>query len=283
VKFYGGFNHQVFWGNERILYKNYFTLSPMETYLYVITGKPYDSNVIGMSKIGNHLGSIDLGFEYKFKGVRLLAYRQNIYDIGALYYLANIRDGLNGLSLVNIGHKERKFQWKKMLVEVLYTKNQAGELWSRFTPSGDENYYNNDQYITGWSYKSIGIGNPFICTRNNTREGLPADPGDYFINNRVVVFHFGFEGSVQKWDLVLKTSYSLNYGTFGTSVVGHTLGKDRTLPIYGIFSETKQFSAYFEANKELKQGLKFGFISAFDTGGLYYESFGILLRLSKSF
>ena len=75
--------------------------------------------------MGNHLGSIDLGFEYKFKNVRLLAYRQNFYDAGALYYLANIRDGLNGLSLVNTNYTRKGFQWRKMLVEVLYTKNQG--------------------------------------------------------------------------------------------------------------------------------------------------------------
>ena len=131
--------------------------------------------------------------------------------------------------------------------------------------------------------KGIGIGNPFICSRAYTREGLPSDPGDYFINNRVVAFHFGFEGSVQEWNFILKTSYSLNYGTFGTSVVGHTVGKDRTLPMYGIFSETKQLSAYFEANKELKKGLNVGFTGAFDVGELYYNSFGVLFRLFKSF
>jgi hypothetical protein len=282
-KLYGGFNHQAFWGNEKNYYGNIFTLSPFKTYLYIITGTAYGTNSIPRSKIGNHLGSIDLGCEYDFKNIRLLAYRQNFYDIGALYYLANIRDGLNGLSLVNIKQSDNRFHWKKMLIEVFYSKNQAGELWSPPTPSGDENYYNNDQYAEGWSYKGIGIGNPFICPRAYTREGLPSDPGDYFINNRVVAFHFGFEGSLQNWNFIAKTSYSLNYGTFGTSEVGHTLGKVRTLPLFGIFSETKQFSAFFEANKELKQGLNFGFVSAFDTGGLYYDSFGLLLRLSKSF
>ena len=170
-----------------------------------------------------------------------------------------------------------------MLIEVLYTKNQALEFWSPPVPSGDENYYNNYQYIQGWSYKGIGLGTPFICSGTSTREGLPIDPNDYFINNRVIAFHFGYEGSIQKWDFVLKSSYSLNYGTFGTSEVGHTLGKTRTLPRYGIFSETKQLSAYFEANKELKNGLNFGFTGAFDIGDLYYDSFGLLLRLSKSF
>ncbi|MBA7547166.1 hypothetical protein ES705_39568 [subsurface metagenome] len=283
-KLYGGFNHQVFWGSEEEYYGSNYTLSDIECYFYIITGKPYGTNVIPSSKIGNHLGSIDLGFEYNFQNVRLLAYHQFFYDIGALYYLANIRDGLNGLSLLNKQcSSEKRFQWKKILLEVLYTKNQAGEFWSPLTPSGDEDYYNSDQYIKGWSYKDIGLGTPLICTRTSIYEELPTNPGDYFVNNRVVAFLIGFEGSIQRWDFVLKTSYSLNYGTFGTSEVGHTLGKIRTLPRYGIFPETKQLSAYFEVNKELKRDLNFGIIGAFDAGHLYYNSSGLLLRLSKSF
>jgi hypothetical protein len=190
---------------------------------------------------------------------------------------------MNGLSLVNLRQTTTGFHWKKMLVEVLYTYNQAGELWSPPTPSGDENYYNNDQFVHGWSYYGAGIGNPFICTQADTRAGLPADPGDYFINNRVVVFHYGFEGSLRKWNYILKTSYSLNYGTYGTSVVGHTLGKTRTLQEYGIFPETKQFSAYLDANRDLKNGLNIGFTGAVDSGQLYYNSFGLLVRVGKTF
>jgi hypothetical protein len=277
-KLYGGFNHQAFWGSEKKIFGNDYKLSLFQTYWYVITGKAYL-----FSKVGNHLGSIDLGLEYNFKNVKLLAYRQNFYDIGALYYLANIRDGLNGLSLVNTRQTGNRFQWKKMLVEVLYTKNQGGELWSPTTPSGDENYYNNYQFTEGWSYKGIGLGTPFIGTRASIREGLPSGTEDYFINNRVVAFHFGFEGSIQKWDFILKTSYSLNYGTFATDEVGHTVGKIRVSPRYEIFPETRQLSTYFEGNRELKNGLNFGFTGAFDIGELYYNSFGLLFRLSKSF
>ncbi len=270
-KLYGGFNHQVIWCNENAVP---FSTSLLKTYASVITGR---------NRIGDHLGSIDLGFEYSFKNLRLLAYRQNIYDAGALYHFANIRDGLNGISLTNTRYTNRDFQWRKMLVEVLYTKNQAGEMWSPRTNSGDENYYNNDQYLTGWSYKGLGIGNPFISDQTYTREGLPADPIDYFINNRVVVFHFGFEGSIQKYNFILKTSCSLNYGTFGTSPEGHTIGKLRTPPVYGIFGEKKQQSTYLNINKELKQGVNIGFTGAFDLGELYYNSSGLLLNVSKSF
>lgn len=278
LKLYGGFNHQVMWGNEKEYWGNYFPYSQIKTYLYVITGRSWD-----YSRMGNSLGSIDLGIEYVFKNLRMLAYRQNLYDAGALYYLANISDGLNGLSISNIKFNKGGFQWRKMLLEVLYTKNQAGEAWSKLTPSGDENYFNHYQYIKGWSYKGIGIGNPFITSRNYIREGLAADPTDYFINNRVVAFHFGFEGSIQNWDFILKTSYSLNYGTYGTSEVGHTVGKVRTIPVYGLFGEKKQFSAYMNAGRELKNGLNISLTGAFDVGELYYNSVGALFSLSKTF
>jgi hypothetical protein len=73
---------------------------------------------------------------------------------------------------------------------------------------------------------------------------------------------------MQEWDFILKTSYSLNYGTYYTIV---------------LFRETKQFSAYLEANKKLKKGLNLGFTGAFDVGGLYYNSVGVLFNVSKSF
>ena len=283
-KLYGGFSHQVFFGSESDYYGRNYTLTSFERYWYVISGKPYGNNVIPTSKIGNHLGSIDFGFEYNFKNARLFGYHQFVYDIGALGHLANVRDGLSGLSLANTQSSgKRSLKWKKILLEFLYTKNQAGELWSPYTPSGDENYYNSDVYVKGWWYAGNGLGNPLINTRDWAREGLVADPHDYFINNRIIALHLGFEGSVKNWNFILKTSYSMNYGTFGTSEVGHTLGKDRTLPKYGIFTETKQLSSYVETNMDLKKNLKLGIVGAFDVGKLYYNSFGFLLRMSKSF
>ena len=101
LKLYGGFNHQVVWGNEQDYYNDDYTLSPIETYFYVITGKKYSNGIIQDERQGNHLGSIDIGFEYEFDKVKLLLYRQNFYEAGALAHLANIQDGLNGISLEN--------------------------------------------------------------------------------------------------------------------------------------------------------------------------------------
>jgi len=66
----------------------------------------------------------------------------------------------------------------------------------------------------------------------------------------------------------MKTSYSMNYGTYLTS---------------GLFNETKQFSAYIEVNKELKNKLNIGVAGAFDIGDLFYNSGGIMFNIFKSF
>ncbi len=264
-KLYGGFNHQVLWGNEKESYGLGYAFSPLKTYLYVIRGGTY---IDGNTRLGDHLGSIDLGFEYDFKNVRLLAYRQNLYEAGALYYLANISDGLNGLSLVNKKQSNKGFKWEKILFEVFYTKSQGGESWSVPRPSGPEDYYNHYQYLQGWSYQGIGIGNPFIVPRNSTKEGLPSDTYQYFISNRVAAFHFGYEGSIDYWNFILKTSYSLNYGTYAT---------------ISQFPETKQFSAYLDVSRELKNGVNIGLTGALDKGELYYDCYGVLVRVGWRF
>jgi hypothetical protein len=177
----------------------------------------------------------------------------------------------------------QKVRWNKLLFEFLYTKNQGGEAWSKVTPSGDEDYYNNYLYTEGWSYKQTGIGNPLITSRNDMRAGLPKYPKDYFTNNRVVAFHLGLAGGVGQWNILSKFSYSLNYGTFGTSPVGHTTGEKHTPAIYGIFPKTSQFSGYVEANRPLQKGLNLGAIIAADQGRLLNNSAGLFIKVSKTF
>jgi hypothetical protein len=282
IKLYAGFNHQVVWGNEQDYYTEDYTLEPLETYLYVITGKKYSNGYIQEERQGNHLGSIDLGLEYEFKNVKVLLYRQSLYEAGALAHLANILDGLNGISLQNLHKGGKKGLWDKMLFELLYTKNQAGEPWSPETGSPYEPYYNHGQYITGWSYLGSGLGTSFIGTRDYIRENLPAHPEEYFINNRVMALHFGCEGAVKNVSYIFKGSWSKNYGTYRTT------DEEQSTDIinpgdYGIFGEQEQFSSYLGINRIFSNGLILGFIGAFDYGNLYYNSFGMFLSASYSF
>ena len=278
LKLYGGVNHQVFWGNERAVFGPGFTLPGWKSFLYAGIGKTWQN-----SKIGNHIGSIDMGLDYDFDDVRLTLYRQNFYDEGALYHLANIKDGLNGISITNKEDYGEFFHWTKFLFEYFCSKNQAGYPTSTYTNSGDENYYNNYEYKQGWSYKGLGLGNPFISTYTSTRTDLPNDTADFFNNNRVVAFHFGAQGAVSNWYFTAKLSYSMNYGTFGTSPYGHTTGRLRQVPRFGYWQEVSQFSSYLEVKKALANGYSIGCAAALDNGKLLNNSGGIILKLSKTF
>ncbi|WP_354304992.1 capsule assembly Wzi family protein [Pedobacter sp. UYP1] len=284
LKLYGGFNHQVYWGNEKEAYGPNFKLSPLKSFFYVATGKSYGAAGVPTSKIGNQLGSVDLGAEYDFTSVKVMVYRQTFYDVGALSKLANIRDGLNGISFENKNYdrKNRGFEWKKALFEFFYSKDQAGYPWSIPTKSGDEDYYNNFYYMEGWSYNGLGVGNPLITTRDDARKGQAYRYADNFINNRVVAVHFGLSGSVKEWDFTTKLTYSKNYGTFGTSIYGGSTGSIRNPQTTNIFVPVDQFSFYLEGMRPLNKGYSVGFATALDQGKLLYNSYGLLLKLRKS-
>lgn len=285
-----GFNHEVYWGNEQSIYGKNWGLSVPKTFEYVVIGKTWKG-----SKVGNHLGSIDLGLQYDFGQVRLLAYRQNFYDEGALAKLANIVDGLNGISLVNKDDEEEPdyypvqrhdtyhvFHWHKIVVELFYSKNQAGYPWSKRTRSGDENYYNNNTYPLGWSYKGMGLGNPFVTPYTTTRKTLPNDTTDFFNNNRVIALYAGMEGSFLDYRFTAKGSYSMNYGTYGTSPWGHSTGNRFYPPKYGLFPKVNQFSAYLSVERDLDPRWTIGCVTSIDYGKLFYNSGGIIFKLRRN-
>ncbi|WP_118976670.1 capsule assembly Wzi family protein [Taibaiella koreensis] len=276
VKLYGGFNHQVFWGDENRYYHDW-DLAPLPTAFKALTGTTYHG-----SKVGNHLGSIDQGIEIDLSRVKINAYHQFFYDVGGLYHLSNIKDGLWGLSLTN-GQEQSKetIGWQKVLVEFLYTKSQGGEPNAKITPSGDENYYNG-MYTEGWTYQQQNLGSPLLTNRQYMRAGLPhGSVNDYIVNNRVMAFHAGIMGNLYRWSVTAKATYSLNYGTWGSSPFGHSGAELRSPGPPPYFTRVKQFSGYIEASRPLKNGFRIGFALAGDQGGLLYNSIGGLISLSK--
>lgn len=278
-KVYAGLNHQVTWVNGNSFYESDFSLSMPEIYFYIITGKRYNSGAITGERLGNHLGSLDLGFEYSAGKLGVLIYRQQVYETGALAYLANIRDGLSGLVLTNLRTQNSTSAWHKILFEFLYTKNQGGPPWAPSSPSGAESYYNHGQFIQGWAYDGMVMGTPFITSRAYAREELPDNPNQYFINNRLFAFHFGFEGKILGVDCSVRTSWSRNTGTYWTSEEAFDAGIPEVYE-YGVFFPKDQFSSFVGMTRRIKDGLSMGIISAIDYGDLLENSFGLYLRLS---
>jgi hypothetical protein len=282
VKFYGGGNHQVMWGSEKEVFGPDWTLSPAKSFLYAATLHSFGNNSVLNSKVGNHVGSIDFGMEYNFPSLTLFIYRQNIYDADALLHFANGFDGLNGISLENKKTSD-KLQLRKIVFEVLSTTNQNGDMEPKYLGSGDENYYNHPEYAQGWSYKGVGIGTPFISPKYTVRSGFPSSAGEYFINNRVLAFHTAMNSTLGPWTGLVKLSYSINHGTWATSPIGKRGMYHRDAPSPFVFPEANQFSGFIEVGRKLKKNMHVGIVGAVDAGDLFYNSAGIILKLSKSF
>ena len=227
VRFIGGINHQVIWGGYspylgNDLSNNGYLPSSFKAYLYAVTALPYsdasiDGNVTSFdetNRIGNHLGSLDLGIEFMLGNCTFLVYRQNPYDTGAIWYLKTIADGLNGLSIRRQKQGEGFFTIDRGLIEFLYTVNQGGDRFIINDPNqrGKVNYFNNGQYMDGWTTRAHTIGTPFLTPEGDIRSTLPYGP---IINNRVALWHVGLSGHIGRTAIwLLKLSESRNLGTY---------------------------------------------------------------------
>ncbi|WP_293691497.1 capsule assembly Wzi family protein [Spirosoma sp. 48-14] len=231
TKFYAGINHQVMWGGQTDRLSNNSTIknnqlpNQFSDYVNMVLALPLGnrtdidttrvSHFDHENRIGNHLGTVDLGFEYIGRSFSLFAYRQNIYEDGSLFYLTNIQDGLNGLRIRNRRPRNPTgIQIKDLLLEYLYTQSQGG---SQFLESsaqrGRDNYFNHSQYQDGWSRYGQTIGTPFISPTPASRSDLPQY--GFTNNNRVAVMHMGMSGRILDFfSFQFKASYSENLGTY---------------------------------------------------------------------
>ena len=281
--FYGGFNHQVQWGGE-LLYpdpKNQFSIngkigSSFNDYVNVVTGRSLagasDTTKNGsndaLNRSGNHLGTIDLGFEITTNNFSVFCYRQNIYEDGSLAYLNNITDGLNGIS-INIKKKsEARIILHKIVLEYLNTTSQGGVGGSDNTDArlrGGDNYFNNGVYKDGWSYKQASLGTAFI----NNFSSIANNTGLFFNNNRAEAFYLGILGVINNnIHSEIRISNSKNAGIYQAS-----------------FLKVKnQFSGLISLNYSPifleKTVIKFSF--AVDSGELFKDSVGFYLGLKKN-
>lgn len=280
VKLYGGFNHQVMWGSEQEMFADY-GLSVKETYKYVFLGKAYATNVVPASKVGNHIGSIDQALEIQLDKIKIFAYHQFFYEAGALAKLANIKDGLTGVSFTNTQNQTDIFQWNKLVVEFLFSKSHGAEIDSPLRPSAVEDYYHNYQYIEGWIYDGEMIGNNLITQRKYTRNNLPVYENFNIANNRVVALHIATDINIGNWRMITKLTTSNNFGTWWVSPVHRGLMGSIIYHDPPYFGNVWQFSGYIEASRSLRKNIVLDIAIANDTGGLLYNSSAVQLKLSK--
>jgi len=229
LKFYGGFNHQVQWGGTRRYLKNYkpsnggVPTNILKDYFNVVIAKSlagaggdtatYGFNE-GFNRLGNHLGSLDVGMEIDGNFGKLFFYRQSVYEDGSLYYGNNITDGLHGIAFSS----KRKRGLVKIVFEYLNTTSQGGnEFDQRLNIRGFDNYFNNGIYPEGWTYMGKGMGTPLMTLDAET--DLNEGKSIYFDNNRVETFYVGAEAMVGENRLLFRGSLTNSHGNFGSEYI----------------------------------------------------------------
>ena len=274
--FYGGFNHQVQWGGV-LLYpdpKNEFSIdgqvgSSLNDYVNVVTGKSLagvgDTTKNGgndaFNRSGNHLGTIDFGFDINTNNFSILCYRQSIFEDGSLAYLSNIADGLNGISIDIKKISDAKIRIQKIVVEYLNTTIQGGIGGSQETDArlrGQDNYFNNGVYRNGWIYNHQTIGTPFITQDEDSII-------QSIFNNRVESYFIGIDISAFKIPLNVKFSYTNNYGTYGNP-----------LPL------KEQLNTFIQASFNLKNNFNLLTSIANSSGSFERNSLGVAVILRKT-
>ncbi|SOD81300.1 capsule assembly Wzi family protein [Spirosoma fluviale] len=285
-KIHGGFNHQVQWGGA-VLYPRYEGSqritnfgSDLQTYGYVVLGRSLyadDSLVVqngqasaeGGNRVGNHLGTVDLGLEYEDDQNKWFLYRQSIYEAGALFRLNNIADGLTGLSF---SRKQASQGVLRVVLEYLHTSSQGGPYLSNRSTieqlRGAEDYFNNGRYIDGWVYRGQTIGTPFIMPlRYTTGLSQNLDKNtNLIVNNRVNAVTLSVMSRIRLVDLLTRISVSENFGKYSTplpSGVGQT-------------SVQQQVSVPFK---------KYTFITtlAYDNAGVLKQNLGLSFLVRQTF
>jgi hypothetical protein len=294
---YGGINHAAVWGgiSESLLgsglVNSEYLPSSFTDYLLVVTGlRTGDQSLIPFQKdltdfdltnrIGNHLGSVDVGLEIDLRRHSLFLYRQNPFDSGALFYLTSIADGLNGIRLRN-NNPDAVVQ--NLLFEFLNTTSQGGPEFVISDPQrrGKVNYFNNAQFRDGWSYQRMPLGTPLITPEFTPSGRTPF--GAFTNNNRVYAWHLAAAGT-----LPIRTGWLKRRPAYLTKLIlSQSLGTYNdpfSLPL-NQFSALGQLAFPIQVRQGWGQffdGTDVVGRVAFDSGSLYPTNLGVYIGFRRN-
>ena len=256
-----GFHHYAMWGGVSPEYGN--IGSDLDSYIRVFmvqSGESIQSEVL--NRYGNHLGSRNFGLDYRGKNFSLSLYYQTLFEDNSGKAWRNIKDGLWGAGFHN--HAEKALL-QHATYEFIHTTDQSGRAHQigDSIVGGNDNYFNNYLYLSGWSYHRYTLGTPLITSP------VMNDNGSIRMqNNKVIAHHMGIDGwlndSFYYRSLI---TWSLNYGT----------NRDSFKP------EREELSLLVEVNYlmgEKRQWMLKGKLAG-DLGEMYGRNVGVYLGIQK--
>lgn len=199
-----GLVHEVMWGGSTVELGNQpSTFKDFVKIFFALDGEKMEGDTHA-NALGNHLGIWDFYFQKQDDNQKLKLYYQHIFEDTSGIRFANKFDGLWGIELENY------IPNTTLLLEYMDTTNCCID-----PPYIDDQYYDNYQYVGGWSYKNYTIGNPFISR-------LP------FIPNKII--HLGVSGKLLSIDYQIKASRAIDIEDmikYKVNIIKNINAKDR--------------------------------------------------------
>lgn len=239
-------------------------------FLRVFTGSKGDQQASISDQenvLGSHSGSYDIQLSYSHPAWELTAYHQHPFNDKSGMVFENGIDGLWGIEW-----QPKNLSWLRAVVfEYLNTRDQSGPMhfiWFDHgkypgVGGGNDDYYNNQEYKTGFAYFNRSIGSPLIISPEYNEDGSLG-----FKNNRVRDWHVGAEGSI---------SATLDYRILFTVMNGWGRHSE---PFPEKRNGTASLIGLTYKHPKLK-GWQFEGAASLDTGSLPGENFGFQVKVSK--
>jgi hypothetical protein len=210
MQFTAGMDHVTQWGGELYKYsdvngqKQYVVTDQpqgIDDFLRVFIAKEGSSKASSSDNAyvaGSQWGAYLLRFDYKLTDKNQLSiYINHFFDDGSGMVFENYRDGLFGVE-----YKTENKSWLSGAVfEYIYTKQQTGPIHHNIRMddehrnrlikkgNGNDNYYNNTDYVQGPSNFGQSIGSPLLLSPMYNTDGRIN-----FKSSRIIAFHLGVEG-----------------------------------------------------------------------------------------
>lgn len=156
-----------------------------------------------LNKLGNHLGSYLLEYEFKNKLGSFSIYHEHPFEDGSGSGFKNFPDGVYGIYL--------KFANQNLISSILYEYINTVDQSGLYGGSGRDNYFSNGIYRSGWTYEQNVIGIPFVLY--DDPESIAGNEKS-FISNRSRAHHFGATGNIDKFNWKVKSTYTTYLGTY---------------------------------------------------------------------
>jgi len=212
-----GLEHYVYWGGVSSEYGQLPGASQYLRYVFGLAGGEGATENDQMNAAGNQLGSYNLELKKEWTTMNAAFYWNHPYEDRSGRELDNMRDGLLGIHLAT---KKRTALITDVVYEYMNTLNQSGAMHRKPAPTpedpnkvtgrGQDNYFNNGIYPSGFTHYNRMMGTPLFVPTIGA-DGI----SEGFDSSRMWMHHLGISGNLGSgfyWKSL--TTFSRNFGTY---------------------------------------------------------------------